>query len=202
MNYLCPIISSIGTHNYNLVKFLSSLLEPVISTTHCTKDSFSFCEEIKKVRTSNTFLVSYDVCSLFTSIPLNEAIIITVDLLFEKNLGFKISKADIQFATSGTHFMFEGKFYDQIDGVAMGSPLGPVLANLFMGYHEQKWLESFEECELILYHRYVDDADKFFVFLNQRHPKIKFTIEKQTKNKLSFLDLLITCNRDNFLTSV
>ena len=45
--------------------------------------------------------------------------------------------------------MFEGKFYDQIDGVAMGPPLGPVLANLFVGYHEQKWLQSFEECELI-----------------------------------------------------
>ena len=45
------------------------------------------------------------------------------------------------------------------------------------------------------------DADKFFVFLNQRHPKIKFTIEKQTKNQLSFLDLLITCKGDNFLTS-
>ena len=108
--------------------------------------------------------------------------------------------------------MFEGKLYDQIDGVAMGSPLGPVLVNLFMGYHEQKWLQSFEECELILYRRYVDDiiclfnsesdADKFFVFLNQRHPKIKFTIEKQTENQLSFLDLLITCNRENFLTSV
>ena len=108
--------------------------------------------------------------------------------------------------------MFEGNFYDQIAGVTMGSPLGPVFANLFMVYHEQKWLESFEECELILYRRYVDDiiclfnsesdTDKFFVFLNQRHPKIKFTIEKQTKNKLSFLDLLITCKGDNFLTSV
>ena len=104
--------------------------------------------------------------------------------------------------------MFAGKFYDQIDGVAMGSPLGPVLVNLFMGYHEQKWLKSFEECELILYRRYMDiiclfnsesDADKFFVFLNQRHPKIKFTIEKQTKNQLSFLDLLTICNGDNFL---
>ena len=38
--------------------------------------------------------------------------------------------------------MFEGKFYDQIDGVTMGSPLSPV----------QKWLETFEECEVILYH--------------------------------------------------
>ena len=46
------------------------------------------------------------------------------------------------------------------------------------------------------------DADTFFVILNQRHPKIKFTIEKQTENQLTFLDLLITCNGDNFLTSV
>ena len=134
----------------------------------------------------------------------------------KKNPGFKISKAALrklfQFATSGTHFMFESKFYDQIDGVAMGSPLGPVLANLFMGYHEQKWLQSFEESEVVLYRRYVDDiiclfksesdADKSFVFLNQQHPKIKFTIEKQTENQLSFLDLLINSNGNNFQTSV
>ena len=159
---------------------------------HCTKNSFSFCEEIRKVRASNEFLVSYDIFSFFTGIPLTETIDIAVDLLFEKNTGFKISKADLkklfQFATSGTHFMFECKFYDQIDGVAMGSPLGPVLANLFIGYHEQKWLQPFEECELILYRRYVNDiiclfnsksdAQKFFVFLNQLHPKIKFIIEK------------------------
>ena len=78
---------SISTYNYDLVKFLPSLLEPIISTTHCTKDSFSFCEEIKKVRASNKFLVSYDVCSLFTSIPLTETIDIAVDLLFEKSMG-------------------------------------------------------------------------------------------------------------------
>ena len=86
---LRPIISSIGTYNnnnnnYSLGKFLSSILEPVVSTTHCTKDSFSFCEEIKKVRANNKILVSYDVCRLFTSIPLTETIDITVDLLFEK----------------------------------------------------------------------------------------------------------------------
>ena len=42
----------------------------------------------------------------------------------------------------------------------------------------------------------------FFIFLNQRNPPKKFTIEKETENQLSFLDLLITNNRDNFLTSV
>ena len=45
-------------------------------------------------------------------------------------------------------------------------------------------------------------ADKCFTFLNQRHTKIKLTIEKQTENQLSLLDLLITFNGDNFLTSV
>ena len=63
---------------------------------HCTKDSFSFCEEIKKVKASKKILVSYDVCSLFTSIPLSETIDIDVDLLFEKKTGFKISKADLK----------------------------------------------------------------------------------------------------------
>ena len=49
--------------------------DPIIPTSNCTKDSFIFCEEIKKVSATNRFLISYDVCSLFTSIPLKETII-------------------------------------------------------------------------------------------------------------------------------
>ena len=82
---LRPIISFIGTYNYNLAKLVSSLIEHVIPATHCTKDSCSFCGEIKKVRAGNKFLFSYDICSLFTSIPLTETIDIVVYLLFEKN---------------------------------------------------------------------------------------------------------------------
>ena len=72
--YLRPIISSIGTYNYNLAKFLTELLDPVTSKEHCAKDSFSFCEEIQQVSSNDNFLVSYDVCGLFTSIPLQETI--------------------------------------------------------------------------------------------------------------------------------
>ena len=85
---LRPIISFIGIYNYNLAKFLSSLLEPVISATHCAKDSFSYCEKIIKARASNKFLVSY-VGSLFTSILLTETMDIVVDLLFEENPALK-----------------------------------------------------------------------------------------------------------------
>ena len=60
-------------------------------------------------------------------------------MLLEHNPGLNITKAELknlfEFAASGICF-FQGTFYDQIDGVAIGSPLGPVLANLFMGYYE------------------------------------------------------------------
>ena len=83
----------------------------------------------KKVRATNKCLISY-VCSLFTSIPLQETIDIAVDLLFEYNPDFKITQNELRklfdFSTSGTHFLFDGSFYVEIDGVAMGSPLGPV----------------------------------------------------------------------------
>ena len=69
-------------------------------------------------------------------------------------LFLKISK---KFATCETYFLFNGKFYDQIDGVAMGSPLAPVLVNLFMGHNEKLWIENFQGTLPSYYRRYVDD---------------------------------------------
>ena len=72
--YLRPIISSIGTYNYNFAKFLTKLLDLIILKEHCAKYSFSFCEEIQRVNGNDNFLVSYDVCSLITIILLQETI--------------------------------------------------------------------------------------------------------------------------------
>ena len=214
---LGPIISSIGTYNYNLAKFLTEPLHPVIPKEHCAKDSFSFCEEIQQVSNNDNFLVSYDVCSLFTSIPLQETIEIAVELIFENNPQLKVRKRELKqlfnFDTSGTHFIFNGSFYGQIDGVSMGSPLGPVLANLFMGYHEKKWLQEFDKGKILRYKRYVDDiffcmfgneknAEHFFEFLNCQHKSIKFTLEKESNKFLSFLDVLIKNEGNRFSTSV
>ena len=197
-------------------KILTGLLSPVFPTENCAQDSFSFCKEMKEVSSQNVFMISYDVCSLFTSIPLEETINIAADLIFSNNPNIRIKKSELKklfhFATSGTHFLFDGSYYDQIDGVAMGSPLGPVLANLFMGYYESKWLSEFKEAKVILYRGYVDDifclfyseadADSFFEFLNKQHKNIKFTFEKENKSKLAFLDALIINNNDKFSTSV
>ena len=106
------------------------------------------------------------------------------------------------FATSESHFLYKGQYYDQIDGVAMGSPLGPVLANLFMGYKEKIWLKRYKGPKVNFYRRYVDDifcmfdskedAYKFLEYLNNRHDCIKFTIEEEEDGKLPFLDVLIS----------
>lgn len=69
-----------------------------------------------------------------------------------------ISNTIFHFATAETHFLFKGSFYDQIDGVAMGSPLAPVLTNPFMGHHEKIWLEQYKGPEVLFYRRYVDDT--------------------------------------------
>ena len=75
---LWPIISSIGTYNYNLAKFLTELIELIIAEEDWAKDLFSFCEEIQQVSRKDHFLELQDVCSLFTSILLHDTIEITV----------------------------------------------------------------------------------------------------------------------------
>ena len=85
------------------------------------------------------YLVSYYVTSLFTNILLQETIDIAINLIFNHNTNLNITKKELKklflLATSKTHFIFNSKFYNQIDGVAMGSPLTPVLASIFMGFY-------------------------------------------------------------------
>ena len=142
---LRPIVSSIGTFNYNLARFLCDLLSPLVPNDYSCKDAFSFVSEIKNANLSVKFLVSYDVTSLFTNIPLQETIDIAINLIFNQNPILNITKKELKklflFATSQPRFIFNSKFYNQIDGVAMGSPSAPVLANILMGFHESKWLK-------------------------------------------------------------
>ena len=135
---LCLIVPSIGTFDYNLACFLCDLPSPLVPHDYSCKDTFSFVSQVKNANLSEKFLVFYDVISHFTSIPLQETIDIAINLIFNHNPNLNITRKELKklflFATSQTHFIFNSKFYNQIDGVAMGSPLAPVLANIFMGF--------------------------------------------------------------------
>ena len=78
----------------------------------------------------------------------------------------------------------------------MGFPLAPIFTNIFMGFHESKWLNEYNPIKPKFYLRYVDyilaafdneqDSLSFLNFLNNRHPNIKFTIAKQINHSIAF----------------
>ena len=143
-----PILSSVGSYIYNLAKFLNTLLCPCIPNQFSSSNSFSFVNEIRNLKFPHSFLVSFDVESLFTNVPVKETTEISIDLILQHHTNLKISKPQLRklfhFATSQTHFLFDGQYYDQVDGLSMGSPLGPTMANVFMGTHEKQWLQNFQ----------------------------------------------------------
>ena len=79
---LRPIVSSIGTFNYNLARFLCDLLSPLVPDDYSCTDTFSFVSQIKNANLSKKRLVSNSVTSLFTNISLQETVDIPIHLIF------------------------------------------------------------------------------------------------------------------------
>ena len=112
----------------------------------------------------------------------------------------------MKIATGGI-FMYKDKLYTQVDGVAMGNPLGPTLANFFLAHLESTMFEGFSGIKPKGYVRYVDDIfcvfkdrsqiDPFFQFLNKLHKNLTFTLELGT-DSLPFLNTRITIDGFNF----
>ena len=193
------------------------ILSGLTTNEYTVKDSFAFAKEVLN-QDASLYMASLDVDSLFTNIPLEETINICVNGLFNntdtvEGLSRRDFKELLTLAVSESYFVFNGKCYKQVDGVAMGSPLGPTLANAFLCYHEKNWLEN---CPLsfmpLHYRRYVDDifvlfrskehVSLFKDYLSSRHPNINFSSEEESGNKMPFLDVSIERVNGHFATSV
>ena len=215
---LRPILSACNTPNYNIAKYLVKLLTPLTTNQYTLRNSYDFVHTITNIPSNNKTMHSFDIESLFTNIPLNETIDICLDTVFSNTNTFhnftrKQFKTLLDLATKETYFIFKDNLFQQIDGVAMGSPLGPTLANIFMCHHERKWLNQCPATiKPLIYQRYIDDTfllfndsqnpKQFLDYLNVQHNNINFTSESENNNSISFLDINITKNPNNFETSV
>ena len=116
---LGQIVSSISIFNYNLFRFLCNLLSPLVPHDYSCKDTFSFDSQINNANLSRKVLVYYDVTSLFTNIPLQKTMDIAINLIFNHNRNLNITRKELKklflFDRSLTHFIFNSKFYNQID---------------------------------------------------------------------------------------
>jgi len=212
-----PILSAVNTPTYKLSKYLNQLLKPFTTNQYTTMDSFSFATDIN-LQNSSLYMSSLDVDSLFTNIPLHETIKICSDLLFrDQPIVDGLMKEDFEelltLATTESFILFNARYYQQIDGVAMGSPLGPTLANIFLCHKEEQWLNN---CPLtfkpVYYKRYVDDIfvllphsgclEDFCRYMSSQHQNINFTSEEEADDSLPFLDVFISRHQSGFITSI
>ncbi|XP_072017464.1 uncharacterized protein [Amphiura filiformis] len=158
---------------------------------------------------------SHDVVSLFTNTPIDESLnVIKARLQQDKTLHKRtlLAVEDIidllKFVLTTTYFLFRGKIYKQRFGAAMGSPVSPVVANLYLEFLEQQAIATAPlDCKPRLWKRYVDDileivkedqVENLTTHLNQTDPtdSIKFTFEKEQERSIPFLDTLIVRKPD------
>ena len=214
-NPLRPIISQCPTPTYQLAKALNKILTPYIPDEYCLKSSTEFLQAIAAAP-SEGVMASLDVESLFTNVPVDETIDLLLDHIYRNNDTPQLNIPEnslrrlLQICTKEAPFRDQrGNLWKQIDGVAMGSPLGVLFANTYMGFVEQRVFQLIPQPTI--YRRYIDDT---FVVATTREALellqqtfvqcsvLRFTCEFPQEDTLPFLDVRITQNRDRLSTTV
>ncbi|CAH2217173.1 jg12081 [Pararge aegeria aegeria] len=146
-----PIVSQIDSPNYELANHISTILQPLVGhTASYVKDSRHFVHVLRDLKIQeDECMLNFDVDSLFTNVPINDCLEV---------INRKLQDNDIPpHCLESNFFLYKGQYYLQIDGVAMGSPVAPVVANLWME-HFQGQAISTEPIQIRIWKRYVDDV--------------------------------------------
>ena len=205
---MCPIVSACCTATYNTAKFITKILQNYCGkTSSFVKDSIDFIRKIKhlSINPEKEILVSFDVSALFTSIPVPVALQVINSKISTCTSCTNVCKVPtekfiklLEFTLTNCIFCFNKKFYKQLQGAAMGSPVSPVIANIYMEHIESLAIPTLPT-SIKWWFRYVDDdnsatredqVNKLKEHLNSIDPHIKFTIELPGTDGLPFLDTL------------
>jgi len=176
-------------------------------SAHHVRNSIELADEVKTmIVQEDEVMVSFDVVSLFTKIPVELALEVTQRRLmacteFENHSNWSIEDVcqGLKICLESTFLHFRGKNYKQVFGTAMGSPVSAVVANTVMEEIETRAIKTSIHAPRLC-KRYVDDT---FVLIEQRHltnfadhiqkteSSIKFTMETETNGSIPFLDVLV-----------
>jgi hypothetical protein len=208
------IVSYVNSPLYELAKYTAKQLEELqIDMGFEIKNSLEFIERVKDLKIGeDEILVSFDVESLFPSVPLEPTLNTVKHHINRQNINKEKKNfliKSIELCTSLNQFQYRGKFYKQMSGLPMGSSLSPKLASFFMLHLEnkvkrQKWFPR-------VYIRYVDDifavvkkndVEKIRENLSSQFDSINFTVEMEDNNQIPFLDILVKREEENLSFSI
>jgi uncharacterized protein YoxC len=213
-NKMRPILSNVNAPTSKLAKWVVkevNELPPIQSLS--VKNSFDFVEKIKEIYLEkDECMVSFDVVSLFPSVPVEEGIKSLEEHLIKHSLApekIKVIVDAAKLCMAQNIFQFRNKFYKIEKGTCMGNSLSPLIAECFMSSFEMR----LQEQGLLprVWHRYVDDVfaivkkdqvNKLLEILNSQYESIKFTLEMEQNGSISFLDLKLTRVADEIDVSV
>ena len=193
-------------------------MAPIVkSLPLCIKDSqhaleifrdFNFLGEGKLIFTM-------DISSLYTLIPNSEGLQALRYFFDQRTVKEPSSETLLRLAElvlTLNCFSFAGNYYKQINGVAMGTKMGPSYANIFVGYVEHQFFNQYDGPKPDLYGRYIDDCigaisssreelNHFITSVNSFHPALKYTWEI-SETSLAFLDIKVSISGNGLCTSM
>ena len=216
---LGPTVSSQGSVRYGVAKELARILKLLTGNTiHQVNNSKEFAEDIKKIKLEEgECIISCDVAALFTSIPVKSELEVTKKKLEQDTELHQRTTMSIQnildlleFCLFNTYFLFQGQYYEQNQGAAMGSPVSPVVANLNMEFfgdrtlttavNPPRWWKRFVDDTFVILQQ--NKRDEFLQHINSVDPAIQFTKEEQRQDgSMPFLNILVTPREDGTLTT-
>ncbi|XP_064106896.1 uncharacterized protein LOC135215872 [Macrobrachium nipponense] len=214
-NPLHLIISQTPAPTYGLAKRLNQILTPYVPSRYSLRSSTEFLKEIRDSPGTGT-IASLDVESLFTNVPVDETINIIMDRIYrdpstpQLNIPEVSLRTLLEICTKKAPFStHKGQMFRQKDGVAIGSPLGVLFANFYMGTVEERIFSNIRKPRK--YARYIDnifvqaeDEEEVEAVrrMFQHCSSLNYTVEFSNEGQLPFLDVLISKTDDGLKTSV
>ena len=197
--------------------YLDRIMTPIVkSLPSYIKDSTHALQIFRDFNFSgqDKLIFSMDITSLYTVIPNSEGLQALKHFFDQRTVKEPSSETLLRLAElvlTLNCFSFAGNYYKQINGVAMGTRMGPSYANLFVGYVEHQFFNQYNGPKPELYGRYIDDCigaisssreefDQFITSVNSFHPALKYTWEI-SETSLAFLDIKVFIRGNVLCTS-